>query len=203
MEIKPILFSTEMVMALLDDRKTQTRRLITPQPDSDVPIKKVPHYTEIEKHWGKFCVTTKDGESVLIKPKYKVGDIMWVRETYQHTNILNLNQIDEYYGYVYKADDIEENWSSIEGWRWKPNIFMPKDACRLFLKVTGVKPQRLQDISVDEIKAEGVNWTIDYYPNLMQLWEDLWVSINGIDSWNQNPYVWAYTFEKTIRPVQF
>lgn len=195
MQEKPILFNTEMVRALLSGRKTQTRRLIDPQPDVDAPVKKVPKYAELEKDWGKYCVTTPEGQSVLIKPKYEVGDILWVRETHQHTKILNLNQDDEYYGYVYRADDVEENWSSIKGWKWKPNIFMPKEACRIRIVVESVTLERVQDISAADIKAEGVYHTIGYYPILMDSWERLWVSVNGQESWNRNDYVWAYHFK--------
>jgi len=183
MEYKQILFNESMVCKILERKKLQTRRIIKPQPDSDIPVRKVPFYSELEKDCGKYCVTKPDGESLLVTPKYQVGDIMWVRETWQKTNT----------GYVYRADSTNDKQIH----KWRPNIHMPKPACRIFLKVTNVEPQRLQDISADEIKAEGVSWTIDHYPNLMQLWEELWVSVYGIDSWRSNPYVWAYTFEVT------
>lgn len=190
MQEKPILFNTEMVIALLENRKTQTRRLIDPQPDSDVPIQKVPQYTELEKDWGKFCVTTKDGERLLIKPKYEVGDILWVRETFS-----KITTPDGKEEFVYRADD-DFYKDNIEGWKgWTPNIYMPIGACRIRIEVSSVKLERVQDISANDIKAEGVNYTLDYYPNLMELWERLWVSVKGQESWDRNDYVWAYHFK--------
>jgi len=105
--MKPILFSTPMVQATLAGRKTMTRRVVKPEPDTDYPVKMVPHYTELENHWGKWAVTQPDGETKLIKCPYgNPGDILWVRETWQY---VNLGPEDENNGYVYKASENGRN----------------------------------------------------------------------------------------------
>src|SRR5690554_3627422 len=98
--MKPILFSTPMVQAILKGQKSQTRRVVKPP---------------------KKCNA--------IPYPFPPGDILWVRETWQHTKILNLHPSDEDYGYMYRADG--GDWEYIDGWSWKPSIFMPKEACRL------------------------------------------------------------------------
>ena len=84
------------------------------------------------------------------------------------------------------------------GLTWKPSIFMPKEACRIFLKVVGVSIEKLHDITADDIKAEGVSYTMDYYPILFESWQELWIRINGQESWDSNPYVFVYKFEKVV-----
>src|SRR5690554_6919216 len=110
-KMKPILFSTPMVQAILRGQKLQTRRV----------MKQPKKWTDV--------------------PPISPGDILWVRETWQHTKVLNLHPVDANYGYVYRAD--AQPWEDIEGWKWKPSIFMPKEACRLWLKVTNVRVERL------------------------------------------------------------
>ncbi len=160
MKEKPIIFSTEMVKAIIDGRKTQTRR----------KLKKMQ------------CM-------------YSKGDFTWVRETWQHTKCLNINPEDENYGYVYKADD--QPWSDMESWKWKPSIFMPKSATRLWLEIVNINPERLQDISLQDIEAEGLpsNWK-DLYTSPLEWFKKLWESINGPGSWDKNPWVWVITFNK-------
>jgi hypothetical protein len=100
MKFRPILFSTPMVEAVLDQSKTQTRRL---------------------------------------KFEAEIGDILWVRETFQVTDWIHPSN-DEW-GYIYKASENGREWaSSEENWKWKPCIFLPKPACRIFLEVTGELP---------------------------------------------------------------
>lgn len=113
------------------------------------------------------------------------GDVLWVRETWQHTEVLNLRPTDENYGYVYRADGME--WEDLEGWRWKPSIHMPKEACRLFLKIKNVRSERLQSISEDDARAEG----FDSVDSFFALWQKLY----GPESLAANPWVWVYEFE--------
>jgi len=227
MKQTPILFSTAMVQAILEGRKTQTRRVVKPQPDADCPPQKVPMYSELEPHWGKFCITDIHGESHLLKCPYgQPGDVLWVRETWQHTKVLNINPEDDNYGYVYKAD--RQPWEDFDGWTWKPSLFMPKEACRLFLRVTNVRVERLQDISDDDACEEGIdvktiqnadagdyncyprNYMIsekeaDGWPYLneeqyVESFATLWYSINGEQSWRDNPWVWVVEFERIEKP---
>jgi hypothetical protein len=195
-----------MVNAILDGNKTQTRRLAKTPP-------------------------MQDGCHVFA-PKVEIGDVLWVRETWQHTKILNLSWDDENYGYVYRADG--QPWEDFLFWTWKPSIFMPKKACRLFLEVTNVRVERLHDISTQDIQKEGVklNVTTDsaivYDLNKkhaeisflnqwgfneknrptekdiwMAHWASLWSTINGRKNWDANPFVWVYDFKVIERPKDF
>lgn len=205
MKYTPILFSAPMVHAILDGTKTQTRRVVKP---------------------------SKKGSDIPEKSKAKIGDVFWVRETWQHTKVLNLAWDDENYGYVYKADG--QPWDDYDWWKWKPSIFMPKDACRLFLEVTNVRVERLQDISVKDIKSEGVKISVTPNGNLvynltkknaeisflndwgfnkdnkpterdiwLAHWASLWSMVNGRESWENNPWVWVYDFKRIEKPADF
>ena len=139
----------------------------------------------------------------ITNPKI-VGDILWVRETWQHTKALNLHISDENHGYVYKADG--EPWEDYENWKWKPSIFMPKDACRIFLKITKIRIERLEDITKEDAIAEGIekwencNSTGGVHPAIASF-RSLWTSINGFDNLNSNPWVFVYDFERTNTSV--
>lgn len=128
--MKPILFNTEMVRAILAGRKTATRRVIKPQPDE--------HLTTGESALELLAV---------VCGPYHPGDILYVRETWAKVG-------DKAYGY--KADDI---WSVP---RWRPSIHMPREAARIFLRVTDVRVERLQDITDEQALAEGVPEDDDY-----------------------------------------
>jgi hypothetical protein len=150
--------------------------------------------------------------------KANIGDVFWVRETWQHTKVLNLSWDDENYGYVYRADG--QPWVDFEGWIWKPSIFMPKQACRLWLKVTNIRVEKVRDISPKDALAEGISKSIvngeTIYKNYVHEPEirkhfyesrhgfaSLWKSINGHESWALNPWVWVYDFKIVERPKNF
>lgn len=217
MKYVPILFSTPMVKAILDGSKTQTRRIIKGKTDHFVQIKVGKYGTAIPyvrgggaQFWAEPCINTK----------CQIGDIFWVRETWQHTKILNLNAQDENYGFVYRADG--QPWKDFEGWTWKPSIFMPKEACRMFLEVVDVRVERLHDISEEDAISEGIteyaygywrNYTSSFcggrpktdedFKNPIESFKSLWESINGKESLKSNPWVWVYDFEKTEKPKDF
>jgi len=200
MKIRPILFSTEMVQAILAGRKTQTRRIIKPQPIEDNGFWKhgrcssnVPF-----EEWG-------EGPFGYDKQYAEVGDVLWVRETFMETD-------GEYF---YKANYDADDQKYIT---WKPSIFMPKAAARIFLKITNIRVERLNDISEDDAEKEGVEeihpapfifrWK-DYVISSNQLkcpiisFYTLWCSINGAKSWNANPFVWVIEFERIEKPLNF
>jgi len=218
---KPILFSSEMVNAILEDRKTQTRRVIKSRHESGLfQVAKNPE--------GK--VTSIDSldwdESVLdqandIQPKFYKGDVMWVRETFRKAHHYGF----DYEFFQYKDGSTNTHCEIIDkdqilhDDKWKPSIFMPKEACRIFLEVTNVRVERLQDLSEEDAIAEGVKKHSDYgstgyklytdpeaaYTDIDAIWsfESLWESINGKDSWNQNPWVWVYDFKRIAKPESF
>ena len=175
----PIVFSTPMVEAIVAGKKSQTRRVVKPRS----------YIVEVEENIP-YEMTEDDAQPIRC-PYGEVGDILWVRETYQH-------QQDS--GYIYKASKASRE---IKNPKWKPSIFMPKSACRIFLQVTNIRVEPLQDISEDDLKSEGIDYTIGYYPILLEAFEQLWAGINGQKSWDRNPYVWVIEFKVVNRPPHF
>ena len=213
--MKGIIFSTPMVQAILQGRKTQTRRIIKQIRTND----KGNVDFDFKNHSGR-NIPKEDINSALVglvdNAPYKVGDVLYVKETYQHTDVLNIHPTDDNYGYVYKADG--QPWEDFEGWKWKSPMFMPEKAARLFIVITGIKVERLQDISEEDAIKEGVERDRDGwkgydiiekgphkgkphpfnavpYKNAVLSFYSFWQSINGQESLDQNPWVWAYTFE--------
>lgn len=201
--MKPILFSTPMVQAILAGRKTMTRRVVLE--------KMVDQWLEYDE-WQS---SVAPPGSVLGTPKnffkgrarYQVGDVLWVRETWRE----NCMSMKENLIYDYKADPLQDDPDWIIG-NWRPSIFMPKVAARIFLQVTDVRAERLQDITPHDAWLEGCRignsfvWE-DHIPDLQQmcrdiLFEKLWDSINEKRgySWISNPFVWVYTFERCDKP---
>ncbi len=168
MRAKPILFNTEMVRAILDGKKTATRRVIKPQ-----PVKKENLLIKEDKK-GKYIWGWVDyGRTVAIKDipfPYQSGNILYVRETWAYLSCSNCEgDIDigvcskrkkyreEPIGcYVYKADDNNFEWEDGKS-HWKPSIHMPKEAARIWLKVTDVRVERLQDMKVIDALEEGID----------------------------------------------
>ena len=218
---KPILFSTEMVQAILAGRKTQTRRIVKPQPSY------FPYTDSKEGHEKTLKSYINAGlKNEAIKGKYQFGNILWVRETFYEPLFDGLNG-----AYYYKADLEKLGWE----FKWKPSLFMPKEAARIFLKVTNVRCERLQDISEEDAIAEGIDCHTDEdgklqvycYPvkgkdktifcdsyisegifNLKDpaafSFQKLWDSINAKKHpWESNPWVWVYDFEVIDKPEDF
>lgn len=198
--MKPILFNTEMVMAILEGRKTVTRRVIKPRYKADeggfqVCTNKATGERWVEKHdWDEGSFENPR----YIKPPYQVGDILYVREKF--------NDI-ETYSVLYAADKefIDFGCKEVDGYlfmesevKWKPSIHMPKSAARIFLKVTDVRAERLQDITNKEAKAEGVevetdNSGIMHKAEFARLWDRL--NTNRGYGWAANPWVWVIEFD--------
>jgi hypothetical protein len=219
----PILFSTPMVYAILNGNKAQTRRIMNPQPTAKTFSGIIGGYDDIPR-MARFYTLGKPNEPIIedIKLKYNIGDILWVRETFQHTKILNINPEDENYGYVYRASENGEEFEkNTDHWTWKPNMFMPKEACRLFLEVVSVRVEQLNRISDDDCLAEGIKKYEDElfgylfhnynkgdclqskFNSPQQSYKSLWENINGTGSWEKNPYVWVYDFDIIKKPKNF
>jgi hypothetical protein len=205
MKKRPIIFSTPMIQAILKGRKTQTRRVIKPQPT-------YPYWCGIGHGWD-------DGHGYEIKCRYEVGDILWVRETWANTYNILTDDKREIRKYIYKADNSylpsgfdDSVWQKV---KWRPAIYMPYEAARIFLKVKNIKIERLQDITEEDAISEGIQKQTIYdsfrkpkayvYCNTCkdtakEAFQMLWDSINakrGFD-WNTNPYVWVIEFEKFL-----
>lgn len=211
MNSKPILFSAPMVRALLEGRKTQTRRVVkNPFPYSQC--------VGIKQHGDEWLQILTDGEGQaftlgninkrLSCPYGKPGDLLWVRETFLYRN--NRQNI------ICSADYSTLNSAGVGALYggWKPSIHMPRWASRLTLEITGIRVERLQDISEEDAIAEGIEpkklrhfngegfdgwncYTVadSGYENPIHSYESLWKSINGRDSWAANPWVWVIEFK--------
>ena len=204
MAIKPILFNTEMVRAILDGRKTCTRRLVKPQPKSklcytfagsDSNTWGYPNRTAHEIWGEEFKLPNDITEEELSKrwnPPYHTDDILYVRETWKKAPN----------GYYYYEDWQRNDIADVT--KWKPSIHMPKEAARIWLKVTDVRVERLQDMTSEQISREGVEVE---YPHVLNgeekryAFSTLWNSTikkSDIDryGWDANPYVWVISFER-------
>lgn len=218
MAIKPILFNTEMVQAILEGRKSCTRRIVKPQqligmlPDkckNGIPEE---FLKEKKLMFKPYCDMT-DAEliSAAYKAPYQIGDILYVRETWM-----------DYAGLtMYKADCDKYRLESLNfaGFGWHPSIHMPKEAARIWLKVTDVRVERLQEITEEQASKEGTNpWDEACYenngwhptlsdpdsggePNIIDGFHKLWDSTikkNDLDryGWNTNPWVWVIEFKQ-------
>ena len=216
MAIKPILFNTEMVRAILDGRKSCTRRIVKHDVEA---ILNSPYHKEHPE------VEDRQIISRLCQPPYQPGDILYVRETWCMLPVNEAGHIRGHSVYYYKADgDLRP-----EGWRgkWKPSIHMPKEAARIWLKVTDVKVERLQEMKpVDVIKegaypdcwdclntygesgsqcCYGTEEQCSQCDEVMMEWEKLWNSTikkSDLDryGWEANPWVWVIEFERCEKP---
>ena len=216
MAIKPILFNAEMVRAILDGRKTCTRRVIKPQPQSRLCYTYAGSHNDCigkwtypnrgaHKLWGeeyKLPENIKDEElSKRWNPPYHTDDILYVRETWSEGY--------EDGTYIYRADDkladlptFKESSKLI----YHPSIHMPKEAARIWLKVTDVRVERLQDMWASDVSKEGLLFnkptTVD---EMLLAFAKLWNSTikkSDIDSygWNANPWVWVIELERREKP---
>ncbi len=191
---KPIPFETEMVRAILGGTKTVTRRLINPQPESKNDF--------IYCHeCGEWFISPDDDkeQEIKIESSYRVGDILYVQETWGFDKN----------NWLYKADFSDTDLKKLKNiMHWLSPIRMPKEAARIFLRVTDVRVERLQDIDGYGILAEGVD-NGRSNPTMGERWEnmqrmtysDLWDStIKKADidkyGWKANPYVWIIEFRR-------
>lgn len=242
MAIKPILFNTEMVRAILDGRKTCTRRVIKPQPQSRLCYTYAGSHNDCigkwtypnrgaHEFWGeeyKLPENIKDEElSKRWNPPYHTDDILYVRETWERFECWNCegdergncpkepqkSVLDKTCGcYMYRATN------EISGdARWHPSIHMPKEAARIWLKVTDVRIERLHNITEDGAKAEGAidNRGFIHSPeneydrihtareHFIKIWNST-IKKSDIDryGWNANPYVFVIEFVRCEKPEE-
>lgn len=214
MKERPILFNAAMVRAILDGAKTQTRRVIRPQPDTREGMGCTRLIFKDRKGAPLLDEALEATEPVLYRslcPHGQIGDRLWVRETWMpdaprdgtwpHTSFYgckgsSLSMIPMVYRRP-KHCLFRSTWSGAELTGWKPSIHMPRWASRITLEITGVRVEKLQDISRGDAMAEGCP-----FPNMQdgedprQWYADLWESINGKGSWSANPWVWVIEFSR-------
>jgi hypothetical protein len=174
---RPIIFSGEMVRAILDGRKTQTRRIVKPQPVRE-NINGIPYFS------NGFPIDYRNC------PYGQMGDSLWVRETFGESG---LNRI-EYKAYPKDGKDFRAVM------RWKPSIHMPRWASRITLEIVNVRVERLNDISEEDCLKEGVTYWPHEKERIKERFSHLWQSIYGQGSWGQNPWVWVIEFKRVTPP---
>ena len=213
MKERPILFSGAMVQAILDGRKTQTRRVVNYDLASN-----------LEDGWGKEVQKIETDDTPMGGlpvtewcPYGMVGDRLWVRETFallSHDATQELNPMKTDDGCLwFRADPTDKHvWDcELDKWKWRPSIHMPRWASRITLEITAVRVDRLQDITEADARAEGCN-RIELGPfevggmpvhpmtsTYKEAFKGLWDSINGkrkVCTWNDNPWVWVVEFKK-------
>ena len=220
MAIKPILFNTEMVRAILNGRKTCTRRICKDANEYTVPD--MDFYNADRRTYAVHNFADKEQMEQLSTAERTCpicpGDILYVRETWEHFDCCccegdehgncyqepQQNVLNKSYGcYMYRATD--EIYGDA---RWHPSIHMPKEAARIWLKVTDVRVERLQEITADSIRNEGLSSLAVHCGDMeiaLKEWENLWNSTikkSDIDryGWDANPYVWVIEFERCEKP---
>lgn len=210
MKERGMIFNGEMVRAILDGRKTQTRRIMKVQPSDGFHPTHNGYDLDLNAHWYTPGVVDKNGYLQPAKkdvfgvadenegytcPFGAVGDRIWVRETWARYNI-DQDSHDMAYRATSPADWPEEG-------RWRPSIHMPRWASRLMLEITGVRVERLQAITLGDVCKEIGCGLYDFRPATygFQVWENLWKSIYGEENWQSNPWVWVIEF-KVVPNVQ-
>ena len=227
--IRAILFNTEMVQALLEERKTATRRLVR-RKELDAVLSSPARRENPDVPDSRFI-------DCLCTAPYEAGDILWVRETWQEVYetewseedpsginirelILNFDSIPKVEAgissmcksalmkprmkyFVFKASNIQyaDNES---GLAWRPSIHMPKEAARIFLKVTDVHAEKLREMVLADVLMEGIQ-EAETYEETWDLWHRTWDScIKPSDlptcGWQADPWVWVIRFERCERP---
>lgn len=229
MAIKPILFNTEMVRAILDGRKSCTRRLV--KNDVEAVLNSPYHKAHPE-------VEDKQIISKLCNPPYQPGDILYIRETWAwcpcwdcgldveeigcgHEEEQRYNDEKKEHGcYIYRASCADNEYPSVD--TWHPSIHMPKEAARIWLKVTDVRVERLHEITEDGALREGAQgircdhaglgvygctdcmntgWIEPPQVEFMQIWDST-IKKSDLDiyGWDANPWVWVIKFERCEKP---
>ena len=198
MAIKPILFNSEMVRAILDGRKTCTRRICKDANECTVPD--MEFYNADRRTYAVHNFADKEHTEQLSTAERTcpicTGDILYVRETWKEAPK----------GYYYYEDWQRNDIADVT--KWKPSIHMPKEAARIWLKVTDVRVERLQEITAEQIGREGVEVE---YPHVLNgeekryAFSTLWnstVKKSDLDryGWNANPWVWVIKFERCEKP---
>jgi hypothetical protein len=192
MKERPIIFSGPMVRAILDGRKTMTRRVVKlrdgeiAHDGDDGSLHAVANTTWCD------CI-----ERVIHCPYGVPGDLLWVRETWATTEQAGVHPSDA--EMLYRATD--PDWETMDGWRWSPSIFMPRLASRLTLRITSVRVELVQEITEHDAMREGANAeSVSTQPGIYSYrapFAKLWDSINAKRgfNWDANPLVWVVGFE--------
>ena len=210
MRERPILLNGDMVRAVLNGSKTQTRRILTPRQLKMIdaaasvgecyPLESGQHHANSQSYYREWC------------PFGEVGDRLWVRETWMPDAPRDGTWGDvEFYGCKdsplsmiperYRKPEHcihRASWDGSEMVGWTPSIHMPRWASRITLEITGVRVEQLHSITLGDICKEFGCGLYDFRPATygFQVWEELWRSIYGEESWQANPWVWVIDFKR-------
>lgn len=214
MSLKPILFNTEMVRALLEGRKTVTRRVVKPQPCGNGMVK-MPDNSCWSGYWAE------DGSQRVTKPPYQPGDVLYVRETFRVdylSNIVGSGRVrykaDGSYADIHFSADRYDIMRRAHRMVWRSSENMPREAARIFLRVTGVRVERLQDIYLIDCEKEGVQLNFIQETNLVmqgilarkkfaEVWDNTIKPADRVRcGWEANPWVWVIEFERVEKPAK-
>ncbi len=208
MKERPILFSGAMVRDILAGRKTVTRRLVKPQFEvTEAYLREkgawLPELTlsqHVNNAWQAGFINDDC-------PYGEVGDRLWVRESFSDLRGTGIEHRPDPAGplhrYAFAADSPPGSASDEArkdfGVKWKPSIHMPRAACRILLEITGVRIKQIQDVTTEQLIAEGLQTRLrehDAECDLLHQWKELWASLNGDESWDANPWVWVVEFRR-------
>ena len=188
--MKPILFNTEMVQAILEGRKTVTRRPVKTQPNGEM------HRLHADSCFpGCFA---EAGSGRVYRPPYMAGDALYVRETWARLDVSPGGNFRPNGVYYYKAGPIMPPEGALK--KWRPSIHMPRDAARIFLRVTMVRAERLRDMVLGDVLMEGIKEAPDYDETWIR-WHNTWnktipAADRDVYGREANPWVWVIAFER-------
>ena len=197
--MKGIIFTESNFHLTVQGIKKQTRRIMKPQPD----------YLRLVGTSVINSINTPFGDHGIITPRYKVGEVVYLKEPYSW---ISLGSREPVTVYKYDNEDHEdEAGCSFLTSKWKNKLFMPESEARHFIQITDVRAERLQDISEEDCIKEGITYEMAYecngwrptyhdpdsggYPDYKAAYADLIDNINGKGTWESNPYVWVYYYE--------
>ena len=200
---RPILFQSDMVRALLAGTKTQTRRIVKPQPPEDRGHDHVDQSAGMFRWWAGNHTLGLQHQAAC--PYGRPGDRLWVREAWARTAVYQASGQELV---VYREGDNRTDY----GGPWKPSIHMFRRDSRILLEITEVRVERLQNISESDARAEGITdggclncgnpepcGCTAPAPDARDSYAGLWMSINGEESWAANPLVWCVSF-RVVKP---
>jgi hypothetical protein len=195
---RPILFSAPMVRAILDGRKSQTRRAVRHALDHECAHP--PTFFDQGGSWA--CSHCGHGWDERFRCPYGApGDRLWVRESGCFFRHPEGNTVCAYRAHWDRTDQLPWTDSTFMPQRWTPSIHMPRWASRITLEVTGIRVERLQAISNADAAAEGIDVTT-YCGDGVGAYRNLWEAINGAGSWDANPWVWVVEFKHCLAARQ-
>lgn len=203
---RPILFSGPMVRAIFADKKTMTRRVMSPQPPDWITSFGFSCFTPTGHISGRGSYADKGPGEKFFRCKYGLNpEQLWVRETWSPDHAAFYPN----FPVVYRADQMIGDWEIENGkvfsseakaffpFKWRPSIFMPRCFCRIILEITSVKVERLQAITEDDAVAEGCDESLNYSAraHFARLWSEINRKRNG-RRWVDNPWVWCVSFKR-------